>query len=207
MIMQAEHPSASRLEQLSRYWRIANYLGAIQLYLKDNVLMRRPLDASHVKERLLGHWGTVPGLNLIYAHLNRLIQDTDARITLVVGPGHGAPAIYANVFLEGTLGRYYREFTRNEQGITRLARAFSWPGGLPSHVGPMLPGTMHEGGELGYSLAHAFGVAFDDRETIAACIVGDGEAETGALAAAWQSNKFLDPAGCGAVLPILHLNG
>ena len=202
-----ERASQVRLDQVDRYWRAANYLGAIQLYLRDNVLLRQPLRADHIKERLLGHWGTQPGLNIIYAHLNRLIQDTQAQVLLVVGPGHGAPAIYANLFLEGTLGRSYPQFSRNEDGIHRLAKAFSWPGGLPSHVSAMTPGALHEGGELGYSLAHAFGAAFDNPDLLVACVVGDGEAETGALAAAWQSNKFLDPAISGAVLPILHLNG
>ncbi len=202
-----ERASSSRLDQLARYWRAANYLGAIQLYLKDNVLLREPLRREHIKERLLGHWGTQPGLNLIYTHLNRLIQDTGARIVLVVGPGHGAPAIYANLFLEGSLARVYPEFARTFDGVRRLSRAFSWPGGLPSHISAMTPGALHEGGELGYSLAHAFGVAFDNPDLIVACVVGDGEAETGPLAAAWQSNKFLNPADSGAVLPILHLNG
>jgi xylulose-5-phosphate/fructose-6-phosphate phosphoketolase len=195
------------LDQLQRYWRAANYLGAIQLYLQDNVLLHEPLSADHIKARLLGHWGTQPGLNLIYAHLNRLIQDSEARIGLIVGPGHGAPAIYANLFLEGALEQFYPGFERTAAGVRHLARSFSWPGGLPSHVGPMTPGAMHEGGELGYSLAHAFGVAFDNPDLIVACIVGDGEAETAALAAAWHSNKFLNPVGSGAVLPILHLNG
>jgi xylulose-5-phosphate/fructose-6-phosphate phosphoketolase len=200
-------PARERLEQLQHYWRAANYLGAIQLYLRDNVLLRAPLRAEHVKPRLLGHWGTQPGLNLIYAHLNRLIQDTGARIGLVVGPGHGAPAIYADLFLEDTLSQFYPDFERSAEGIRHLARSFSWPGGLPSHVGPLTPGAMHEGGELGYSLAHAFGAALDNPDLIVACIVGDGEAETGPLAAAWHSNKFLNPVGSGAVLPILHLNG
>ena len=202
-----ERANQVRLDQVDRYWRAANYLGAIQLYLKDNVLLKQPLRSDHIKERLLGHWGTQPGLNIIYAHLNRLIQDTQVQSLLVVGPGHGAPAIYANLFLEGTLGRSYPQFSRNEDGIHRLAKAFSWPGGLPSHVSAMTPGALHEGGELGYSLAHAFGAAFDNPDLLVTCVVGDGEAETGALAAAWQSNKFLDPATSGAVLPILHLNG
>ncbi|MBV8172236.1 MAG: phosphoketolase family protein [Candidatus Eremiobacteraeota bacterium] len=207
MVLHAEHPSTSRLERVNRYWRAANYLGAIQLYLQHNALLREPLAAQHIKPRLLGHWGTVPGLNLIYAHLNRLILDTGARVVLVVGPGHGAPAIYANLFLEGSLAQFYPQFERNGNGIARLARSFSWPGGLPSHISPLTPGALHEGGELGYSVGHAFGVAFDNPDTIVACVVGDGEAETGALAAGWQSNKFLDPSTSGAVLPILHLNG
>jgi len=207
MTVLLDRASGPRLEQLQRYWRAANYLGAIQLYLQDNVLLREPLAPEHIKARLLGHWGTQPGLNLIYAHLNRLIQDTDAQIGLVVGPGHGAPAIYANLFLEGALEQRYPGFERTADGVRHLAHSFSWPDGLPSHVGPLTPGAMHEGGELGYSLAHAFGAAFDNPDLIVACIVGDGEAETGALAAAWQSNKFLNPVGSGAVLPILHLNG
>ncbi len=207
MTILLDRASGARLEHLERYWRAANYLGAIQLYLKDNVLLEQPLRAAHVKERLLGHWGTQPGLNLIYAHLDRLIADTGARILLVVGPGHGAPAIYADLFLEGSLGHRYPEFSRNRAGVERLARLFSWPGGLPSHLSAFSPGALHEGGELGYSIAHAFGAALDNPDLIVACIVGDGEAETGPLAAAWQSNKFLNPASSGAVLPILHLNG
>src|SRR5579864_9346146 len=200
-------PSQARLDQIDASFRAANYIGAAQLYLRDNALLREPLKPENIKARLLGHWGTQPGLNLIYAHLNRLIQDTAADVLLVVGPGHGAPAILANLFLEGTLGQYYPELSRDRNGITELARRFSWPGGFPSHLGPMVPGTLHEGGELGYCLSHAFGVALDNPELIVACVVGDGEAETGPLAAAWHSPKFLDPANCGAVLPILHLNG
>lgn len=196
-----------RLSQLGCYWRAANYLGAAQLYLRDNVLLREPLRPKHIKPRLLGHWGTQPGLNLIYAHLNRLISDVDADVSLVVGPGHGAPAILADLFLEGSLAEYYPELSRDGKGLAQLVRQFSWPGGFPSHLGPMVPGTLHEGGELGYCLAHAFGVAFDRPEAIVACVVGDGEAETGPLAASWHAPKFLDPASCGAVLPILHLNG
>jgi len=197
----------NRLAQINSYWRAANYLGAIQLYLQDNVLLEKPLAPQHIKPRLVGHWGTQPGLNLIYAHLNRLIQDNDVEVMLVVGPGHGAPAILANLFLEGSLGKFYPALSLNRQGIGELARRFSWPGGFPSHLGPMVPGTMHEGGELGYCLSHAFGAALDNPDLIVACIVGDGEAETGPLAASWHSPKFLDPATCGAVLPILHLNG
>ena len=202
-----ERSKDTRLAQLASYWRAVNYLGAMQLYLYDNVLLEKPLAREHIKPRLVGHWGTQPGLNLVYAHLNRLIQDTGSEVLLVVGPGHGAPAILANLFLEGALASHYPEFARDRDGIVNLARSFSWPGGFPSHLGPMVPGTLHEGGELGYCLAHAFGAALDNRELIVACIVGDGEAETGPLAAAWHSPKFLDPATCGAVLPILHLNG
>ena len=196
-----------RLASLSAYWRAANYLGASQLYLHDNVLLGRPLRPEDIKPRLLGHWGTQPGLNLVYAHLDRLVQDRSAQVLLVVGPGHGAPAILANLFLEGTLGEYYPEFTRDAEGMRALTRAFSWPRGLPSHLGPMVPGTIHEGGELGYSLSHAFGAALDNPNLLVACVVGDGEAETGPLATAWHSTKFLDPATSGAVLPIFHLNG
>jgi xylulose-5-phosphate/fructose-6-phosphate phosphoketolase len=200
-------PSQERLAQLETYWRAANYLGAAQLYLKDNPLLREPLRPEHIKPRLLGHWGTQPGLNLVYAHLNRLIQDTDASVLLVVGPGHGAPAILANLYLEGTLGEYYPDLTFDIAGLTRFERQFSWPYGMPSHLFPGTPGMIHEGGELGYSLAHAYGAALDNPDLIVACVVGDGEAETGPLAAAWHANKYLDPAVSGAVLPILHLNG
>ena len=203
----AQGAHATRLEQLQTHWRAANYLAAAQIYLRRNALLREPLRVDDIKPRLLGHWGTVPGLTLVYAHLNRLIQDTDARVLLVVGPGHGAPAILAETYLEGSLGEYYPAFGRDENGADRLVREFSWPGGLPSHVGPHTPGTINEGGELGYSLAHAYGAAFDHPELLVACVVGDGEAETGPLAAAWHSNKFLNPVTDGAVLPILHLNG
>jgi xylulose-5-phosphate/fructose-6-phosphate phosphoketolase len=197
----------SRLNQLGAYWRAANYLGAAQLYLRENPLLQEPLASEHIKPRLLGHWGTQPGLNLIYAHLNRLIQDTDASVLLIVGPGHGAPAILANLYLEGTLKEYYPDLTLDLAGIKRLETQFSWPYGMPSHLFPGTPGMIHEGGELGYSLSHAYGAVLDNPELIAACIVGDGEAETGPLATAWHSSKFLDPGASGAVLPILHLNG
>lgn len=196
-----------RLQQVHAYWRAANYLAAAQLYLKDNVLLKRPLEASHIKPRLLGHWGTVPGLNLVYTHLNRLIRDTDASVLLVVGPGHGAPAINANLYLEGSLAEYDPQMRLDGAGMHKLVGSFSWPYGLPSHLYPGTPGQIHEGGELGYSLSHAFGAALDNPDLIVACIVGDGEAETGALATAWHANKFLSAAGDGAVLPILHLNG
>jgi xylulose-5-phosphate/fructose-6-phosphate phosphoketolase len=196
-----------RLKQLQAYLRAANYLGAAQLYLKENALLQEPLKPEHIKPRLLGHWGTQPGLNLIYTHLNRLIQDTNASVLLIVGPGHGAPAILANLYLEGTLSEYYPDLSQNLFGLNHLMRQFSWPGKMPSHLTPLTPGAIHEGGELGYSLVHAFGAAFDNPDLIVACIVGDGEAETGPLAAAWHSNKFLNPATDGAVLPILHLNG
>ncbi len=200
-------PTSERLAELHRYWRAANYLGAAQLYLRDNVLLDRPLLASDIKPRLLGHWGTQPGLNLIYAHLNRLIQDTDASVLLVVGPGHGAPAILANLFLEGTLGAFDARYEPGLTGLTNLICQFSWPYGLPSHLVPGTPGQIQEGGELGYCLSHAFGAVLDNPDLLVACVVGDGEAETGPLAAAWHSTKFLNPATSGAVLPILHVNG
>jgi xylulose-5-phosphate/fructose-6-phosphate phosphoketolase len=196
-----------RLDQLDAYWRAANYLAVGQIYLQDNPLLRQPLRPEHIKPRLLGHWGTSPGLSLIYVHLNRLIQDTDANLIYITGPGHGAPAILANVYLEGTYSEIYPEVTQDEAGLLRLFRQFSTPGGVPSHVSPHTPGSIHEGGELGYSLAHAFGAAFDNPDLIVACVVGDGEAETGPLAGSWKSVDFLNPVRDGAVLPILHLNG
>ncbi len=199
--------SPQRLRQLNAQWRAANYLALAQIYLQRNALLREPLQPTDIKPRLLGHWGTTPGLTLVYTHLNRLIQDTDASVQLVVGPGHGAPAILAEEFLDGSLGEHYGDYSRDLAGLSRLVRAFSWPGGFPSHVGPSTPGMINEGGELGYSLAHAYGAALDNPDLIVACVVGDGEAETGPLAAAWQSNKFLNPASDGAVLPILDLNG
>ena len=204
--MDSREISQERLDQLHAYWRAVNYLGAAQLHLKANALLREPLKREHVKTRILGHWGTQPGLNLIYAHLNRLVQDTDADVLLVTGPGHGAPAILANLFLEETLGEVDERFQVGAEGMTNLCKLFSWPEGLPSHLRPFTPGQIQEGGELGYSLSHAYGAAFDNPELIVACVVGDGEAETGPLAAAWHSNKFLNPARDGAVLPILHLN-
>ncbi|MDB5267526.1 MAG: phosphoketolase [Hymenobacter sp.] len=200
-------PQATRLARLHRYWLATNYLGAAQLYLRDNFLLERPLQAADIKPRLLGHWGTQPGLNLVYAHLNRLVQDTDAGVLLVTGPGHGAPAILANLFLEGTLGEVDPQYPLHRTGLEQLIRQFSWPGGLPGHLGPGTPGQIQEGGELGYCLAHAYGAALDNPDLLVACVVGDGEAETGPLAAAWHSNKYLNPATSGAVLPILHVNG
>jgi xylulose-5-phosphate/fructose-6-phosphate phosphoketolase len=199
--------SAADLQAVHAYWRAANYLSVGQIYLLDNPLLREPLTLAHVKPRLLGHWGTTPGLNFIYAHLNRLICARDLEVLYVAGPGHGGPALVANTYLEGTYSEVYPDIARSEDGLRRLFRQFSFPGGIPSHVAPQTPGSIHEGGELGYSLAHAFGAAFDNPELIVCCVVGDGEAETGPLAASWHSNKFLDPAGDGAVLPILHLNG
>jgi len=198
---------ATELELMNAYWRAANYLSVGQIYLQDNPLLQRPLERDDIKRRLLGHWGTCPGLNLVYVHLNRVIKARDLNMIYVCGPGHGGPAIVANVYLEGTYSEYYPHITRDEQGMQRLFKQFSFPGGVPSHVAPETPGSIHEGGELGYSLSHAYGAVFDNPDLIACCVVGDGEAETGPLAASWQSNKFLNPALDGAVLPILHLNG
>src|SRR5438552_3061602 len=200
-------PTPDRLALLDSHFRAANYIGAAQLYLKANALLREPLRAEHIKAPLLGHWGTQPGLNLIYAHLNRLIQDTSASVLLVVGTGHGAPAILADLYLEGTISEFYPRYSQDIAGITNLIRDFSWPGGLPSHLTALTPGAIHEGGELGYSLMHSAGAAFDNPDLLVACVVGDGEAETGPLAGSWNSNKFLNPIRDGAVLPILHLNG
>ena len=199
--------AARESQQLSPYLRAANYLAVAQIYLSDNCLLERALEPSHIKPRLLGHWGTCPGINLVYEGLNRLILEHAAHVLLVTGPGHGAPANLANLWLEGSLGDVDTRLTRDRAGLDRLVREFSWPGGYPSHLAAMVPGVIHEGGELGYALATAFGAALDNPELIVACIVGDGEAETGPTATAWHSNKFLDPAGDGAVLPILHVNG
>jgi xylulose-5-phosphate/fructose-6-phosphate phosphoketolase len=195
------------LERIDRYWRAANYLSVGQIYLLDNPLLREPLRLDHVKPRLLGHWGTTPGQNFVYVHLNRAIKEFDLDMIYISGPGHGGPAMVANTYLEGTYSEVYPAVTRDEAGLKTLFRQFSFPGGIPSHVAPETPGSIHEGGELGYSLSHAFGAVFDTPRLIAACVVGDGEAETGPLATAWHSNKFLNPATDGAVLPILHLNG
>ena len=200
-------PSDEALSQLDAYWRAANYLTVAQIYLKENALLREPLAPSHVKPRLLGHWGTSPGLNLIYAHLNRLISLTDANVLFLVGPGHGGPAVVANVYLEGTYSEVYPDVSQDDAGLRRLVRQFSTPGGIPSHVGAPTPGSIHEGGELGYVLTHAFGAVFDNPELIAVAVVGDGEAETGPLEGSWKGIRFLDAARDGAVLPILHLNG
>ncbi|HEY5300919.1 MAG TPA: phosphoketolase, partial [Acetobacteraceae bacterium] len=199
--------SSESLAQLDAFVRAADYLGAAQLYLRENVRLREPLEPGQIKPRLLGHWGTQPGLNLIYAHVSRLIRDTGQKALLMVGPGHGAPAILGCLWLEGTLGAVYPEFARDSAGMARLIRSFSWPGGFPSHLTALTPGAIHEGGELGYSLVHAFGAALDNPELIVFCVVGDGEAETGPLAGSWHWPKFIDPAHDGAVLPILHLNG
>lgn len=195
------------LRKMDAYWRAANYLSVGQLYLRDNPLLREPLQQSHVKSMLLGHWGTTPGQNFIYVHLNRVITEHDLNMFYISGPGHGGPAIVGNVYLEGTWSEVYPDVTRDAAGMKNLFKQFSFPGGISSHVAPTTPGSIHEGGELGYSLSHAFGAAFDNPDLIVACVIGDGEAETGPLAAAWHSNKFLNPISDGAVLPILHLNG
>src|SRR5262245_34413332 len=199
--------SASELHQIDAYWRAANYLTVGQIYLLANPLLREPLAPDHIKPRLLGHWGTTPGLNLIYAHMNRAIVARDLDAIYVTGPGHGGPGIVANTYLEGTYSELYPSISEDEEGLRRLFRQFSFPGGIPSHAAPDTPGSINEGGELGYSLVHAFGAAFDSPEVVVCCVIGDGEAETGPLATSWHSNKFLDPARDGAVLPILHLNG
>jgi xylulose-5-phosphate/fructose-6-phosphate phosphoketolase len=199
--------SREELDLIHAWWRAANYLSVGQVYLLDNPLLREPLTLAHVKPRLLGHWGTVPGLNFIYAHLNRLIKARDLDVLFIAGPGHGAPGVVANCWLEGTYSEVYPEITQDEDGMRHLFRQFSFPGGIPSHASPDTPGSIHEGGELGYSLSHAFGAVFDNPDLIAACVIGDGEAETGPLATAWHGNKFLNPATDGAVLPVLHLNG
>ncbi|MFQ0815866.1 phosphoketolase [Brucella anthropi] len=195
------------LSLIDRYWRAANYLSVGQIYLMENPLLREPLKPEHIKPRLLGHWGTTPGLNFIYAHLNRIIRERNADVIYVCGPGHGGPGMVANTYLEGTYSEIYPAVSEDEAGMCRLFRQFSFPGGIPSHVAPETPGSIHEGGELGYALVHAYGAAFDNPDLVVACVVGDGEAETGALATSWHSNKFLNPARDGTVLPILHLNG
>jgi len=199
--------SPDLLQKMDAYWRAANYLTVGQIYLQDNPLLETPLRLEHVKTRLLGHWGTTTGLNFIYVHLNRLIKENDLDMICIIGPGHGGPGLVAHTYLEGSYTEIYPNIERSRNGLQRLFRQFSWPYGVPSHVAPETPGSIHEGGELGYSLAHAYGAAFDNPDLIVACIIGDGEAETGALAASWHSNKFLNPARDGAVLPILHLNG
>ena len=199
--------SADELSKMNAYWRAANYLSVGQIYLYDNPLLREPLTMAHVKPLVVGHWGTTPGQNFIYVHLNRVIKKYDLDMIYIAGPGHGGPAIVGNVYLEGTWSEVYPNVTLDEAGLKSLFKQFSFPGGISSHVAPTTPGSIHEGGELGYSLSHAFGAAFDNPELIVACVVGDGEAETGPLATAWQSNKLLDPITDGAVLPILHLNG
>ncbi|RCI77150.1 phosphoketolase [Brucella anthropi] len=199
--------NSEELSLIDRYWRAANYLSVGQIYLMDNPLLRKPLEPEHIKPRLLGHWGTTPGLNFIYAHLNRIIKQQAANVIYICGPGHGGPGIVANTYLEGVYSEIYPAISQDEAGMGKLFRQFSFPGGIPSHVAPETPGSIHEGGELGYSLVHAYGAAFDNPNLVVACVVGDGEAETATLAASWHSNKFLNPSRDGAVLPILHLNG
>ncbi len=195
------------LRKINAYWNAANYLSVGQIYLLDNPLLKQPLKLEHVKPRLLGHWGTTPGLNFIYVHLNRVIKRDDLNIIYIAGPGHGGPGLVANTYLEGTYSEYYPNISQDTEGMKKLFKQFSFPGGIPSHVAPETPGSIHEGGELGYAVSHAYGAAFDNPDLIVACVVGDGEAETGSLAASWHSNKFLNPVHDGAVLPILHLNG
>jgi len=207
MVQNHQPLTAEQLQKIDAYWRAANYLSVGQIYLLDNPLLREPLKQAHIKPRLLGHWGTTPGLNFIYVHLNRVIKALDLNILYITGPGHGGPGIVANTWLEGTYSETYPEVSPDEIGMKRLFKQFSFPGGIPSHVAPETPGSIHEGGELGYALSHAFGAAFDNPDLIVACVVGDGEAETGPLATSWHSNKFLNPVHDGAVLPILHLNG
>lgn len=199
--------SAEDLHNIDAYWRAANYLSVGQIYLLDNPLLQEPLSLDDIKPRLLGHWGTTPGLNFIYAHLNRVIKAQQLSVIYIAGPGHGGPGLVANTYLEGTYSEYYPDISQDTEGLQKLFKQFSFPGGIPSHVAPETPGSIHEGGELGYALSHAYGAAFDNPDLLVACVVGDGEAETGALATAWHSNKFLNPITDGAVLPILHLNG
>jgi len=199
--------SPELLRKMDKYWRAANYLSVGQIYLYDNPLLKEPLTTEHVKPRLLGHWGTTPGLNFIYVHLNRIINNYDLNMIYITGPGHGGPGLVANTYLEGTYSEFYPNISQDEAGIKKLFKQFSFPGGIPSHVSPDTPGSINEGGELGYSLSHAYGAAFDNPDLIVTCVVGDGEAETGPMATSWHSNKFLNPVRDGAVLPILHLNG
>ena len=199
--------SLDLLRKMNAYWRAANYLSVGQIYLYDNPMLKKPLKLEHIKPRLLGHFGTTPGLNLVYVHLNRIIKRYDLNMIYITGPGHGGPGLVANTYLEGTYSELYPEISQDEQGMKKLFTQFSFPGGIPSHVAPETPGSIHEGGELGYSLSHAYGAAFDNPDLIVACVVGDGESETGPLATSWHSNKFLNPIIDGAVLPILHLNG
>src|ERR1700739_2598501 len=209
-ISESEKSSALSEQELCRLdacWRAANYLSVGQIYLLDNPLLRKPLKREHIKPRLLGHWGTTPGLNFIYVHLNRVIQDHDLNMIYIIGPGHGGPALVAQAYLEGTYSELYPNISQDEEGMKKLFKQFSFPGGIPSHVAPETPGSIHEGGELGYALSHAYGAAFDNPDLIVACVVGDGEAETGPLATGWHGNKFLNPERDGGLLPILHLNG
>src|SRR5713226_8070425 len=199
--------SAEQLAKIDAYWRAANYLSVGQIYLYDNPLLREPLTTRHIKPRLLGHFGTTPGLNLVYVHLNRVIKERDLNVIYVAGPGHGGPGLVANAYLEGTYSEVYPDISPDEAGMKRLFTQFSFPGGIPSHHAPETPGSMHEGGELGYALSHAYGAAFDNPDLLVTCVIGDGEAETGPLATSWHVNKFLISVCYGCVLPILHLNG
>src|SRR5437762_3269907 len=199
--------AADEMRKLDADWRAANYLSVGQIYLLDNPLLREPLKREHIKPRLLGHWGTSPGLNMLCVHLNRVIKRDDLDMIYFIGPGHGGPSLVAHAYLEGTYAEVYPNISEDAEGMKRLFKQFSFPGGIPSHVAPETPGSIHEGGELGYALSHAFGAAFDNPNLIVGCIVGDGEAETGPLATGWHGNKFLNPARDGCVLPILHLNG
>src|SRR6266536_3968584 len=199
--------SDEELELIHKYWRAANYLSVGQIYLMGNALLREPLKLEHIKPRLLGHWGTTPGLNLIYVHLNRIIKAYDLDMIYICGPGHGGPGMVANTYLEGTYSEFYPNVSQDVEGLKNLFAQFSFPGGIPSHAAPETPGSINEGGELGYALVHAYGAVFDNPDLLAVCVVGDGEAETGPLATSWHSNKFLNPARDGAVLPVLHLNG
>jgi xylulose-5-phosphate/fructose-6-phosphate phosphoketolase len=205
--MMANALSDNERTLIDAYWRAANYLSVGQIYLYDNPLLKQTFTKEHIKPRLLGHWGTTPGLNFIYVHLNRVIKKHDLDMIYITGPGHGGPGLVANAYLEGTYSEVYPNISPDEEGMKRLFTQFSFPGGIPSHVAPETPGSIHEGGELGYAVSHAYGAAFDNPNLIVACVVGDGEAETGALATSWHSNKFLNPASDGVVLPILHLNG
>src|SRR3982751_583756 len=199
--------SADVLRAMHAWWRAANYLSVGQISLLDNPLLRQPLKLEHTKPRLLGHWGTTPGLNFIYVHLNRIIRARDLNVIYIAGPGHGGPGIVANTYLEGSYSEFYPSVSQNEEGMQGLFKQFSFPGGIPSHAAPETPGSIHEGGELGYSLLHAYGAAFDNPDLMVAAVVGDGEAETGPLATSWHSSKFVNPLTDGVVLPILHLNG
>src|SRR6478609_7114184 len=199
--------SGDELRKMDAYWRALNYLSVGQIYLLGNPLLREPLKREHIKPRLLGHWGTSPGLNMLCVHLNRVIKRDDLDVIYIIGPGHGGPSLVAHAYLEGTYSEVYPNISQDAEGMRRLFKQFSFPGGIPSHVAPETPGSIHEGGELGYALSHAYGAAFDNPNLIVACVVGDGEAETGPLATGWHGNKFLNPARDGAVLPILHLNG
>src|SRR5579862_3774800 len=207
LLSKTETLSPDLLHKMDAYWRAANYLSVGQIYLYDNPLLKEPLKLSHVKPLVVGHWGTTPGQNFIYLHLNRVIKKYDLDMIYVSGPGHGGPAVVANTYLEGTYSEFYPDVSQDEAGLRKLFLQFSFPGGIPSHASPECPGSIHEGGELGYSLSHSFGAVFDNPDLVVACVVGDGEAETGPLATAWHSNKFLNPATDGVVLPILHLNG